>query len=344
MQIKEINDKSQWENFVQRNKKVTFLHSWNWGEFNKNTGEKIWRLGVFDNERLLAITLVIKVNARRGSFLFVPQGPVTSQKSIKSKVESQKLLKLFFSYLKDLGKKERVGFVRISPIFENTKENLEIFKQAGFKNAPIHMMHPELTWVLDITKSEDEILKGMRKTHRNLTRRAAKEGVEIIQGTDEKYLKTFYDIHLETVKRHKFIPFSYDYIKNEIDAFKNDNQISIFSAKYKEEIISSAIIVFYGEQAFYHHGSSSSKYYKIPSSYLNLWEAIKEAKKRGKKKFNFYGIVENKPRHPWSGLTKFKKGFGGYQEELLHCQDLPISKKYAITWAIETGRKIRRGY
>ena len=341
MQIKEITDKSLWENFVQENKENTFLHSWNWGEFNKNTGEKIWRLGIFNNEELLAVALVIKVNARRGSFLFIPQGPVTSS---KFKVQSSKLMELLFDYLKDLGKKEKVGFVRISPILENTEENLNIFKKAGFRNAPIHMMHPELTWVLDITKSEDEILKGMRKTHRNLIRRAAKEGVEIIQSADEKYLKAFYDIHMETVKRHKFVPFSYDYIKSEIDAFKNDDQISIFSAKYKDEIISSAIVVFYGEQAFYHHGSSSSKYYKIPSSYLNLWETIKEARKRGKKKFNFYGIVENKPKHPWTGLSKFKKGFGGHQEELLHCQDLPLNKKYLLTYLIETGRKIKRGY
>ena len=342
MNIREITSKNQWESFVQSSKENTFLHSWNWGEFNKNTGEKIWRLGVFDNEELLAVVLVIKVNARRGSFLFVPQGPIV--KEFRTLNFEFGILDELFNYLKDLGEKEKVGFVRISPILENTEENLEIFKQAGFKNAPIHMMHPELTWVLDITKSEDEILKGMRKTHRNLIRRAAKEGVEIIQSTDEKYLKAFYDIHMETVKRHKFVPFSYDYIKSEIDAFKNDDQISIFSAKYKDEIISSAIVVFYGEQAFYHHGSSSSKHYKIPSSYLNLWEAIKEAKKRGKKKFNFYGIVENKPKHPWTGLSKFKKGFGGHQKELLHCQDLPLNKKYAITWLIETVRKIKRGY
>ena len=342
MQIKEITNKSQWENFVQENKESTFLQSWNWGEFNNNTGEKIWRLGVFNNEKLLAVALVIKVNARRGSFLFVPQGPVIKVFGIQYSVFS--ILNELFTFLKDLGIKERVGFIRVSPILKNTEENLNIFEKAGFRNAPIHMMHPETTWLLDITKSEDEILKGMRKTHRNLIRRAAKEGVKIIQSADEEYLKAFYDIHMETVRRHKFVPFPYDYIKSEIDAFKNDDQISIFSAKYKGEIISSAIIIFYGEQAFYHHGSSSSKYYKIPSSYLNLWEAIKEAKKRGKKKFNFYGIVENKPKHPWAGLSKFKKGFGGHQEELLHCQDLPLNRKYAITWVVETIRKVRRGY
>ncbi|NOQ68163.1 peptidoglycan bridge formation glycyltransferase FemA/FemB family protein, partial [Patescibacteria group bacterium] len=88
MQIKEISNKSQWENFVQENKKSTFLHSWNWGEFNKNTGEKIWRLGVFDNEELLAVALVIKVNARRGSFLFIPQGPIVEVSSIQYSVFS----------------------------------------------------------------------------------------------------------------------------------------------------------------------------------------------------------------------------------------------------------------
>ena len=341
MQIKEITDRSQWENFVQLEKESTFLQSWNWGEFNKNTGEKIWRLGIFDNEELLAVTLVIRVNARRGSFLFVPQGSIISQ---KSKVKSQKLLELFFDHLKGLGKAEKVGFVRISPILENTEENLEIFKQAGFKNAPIHMMHPELTWVLDITKSEDEIMKGMRKTHRNLIRRAIKDGVEIIKSTEEKYLKAFYDIHAETVKRHKFVPFAYEYIKNEIEAFKGDDQIEIFSAIYDGKIISSAVVVYYGNQAFYHHGASSSEYMKIPSSYLNLFEAIKEAKTREKTIFNFYGIVENKPKHPWSGLSKFKKGFGGYQKELLHCQDLPLNQKYLLTYFVETLRKIKRGY
>lgn len=341
MEIKEITNKKQWEDFVKFNRKTTFLHSWNWGEFNRKTGETIWRLGIFDNQELLAIVLVIRIKARRGSFLFVPQGPILNLNIINLK---SKILNELFVFLKNLGKKEKVDFLRISPLLENNTENLEIFREASFKNAPIHMMHPELTWILDIEKSEDEILKNMRKTHRNLIRRAVKEKVEIIQNNNEEHLKAFYNIHLETVQRHKFTPFSYDYINSEIQAFKNDQQVEIFSAKYDNEIISSAIVVFYGEQAFYHHGSSSSKYYKIPSSYLNLWEAIKEAKKRGKKKFNFYGIVENKPKHPWSGLSKFKKGFGGYQEELLHCQDLPLTKKYLLTYLIETGRKIKRGY
>ena len=341
MQIKEINDKNQWENFVQLSAENTFLHSWNWGEFNKNTGEKIWRLGVFNQDELVAVVLTIKIRARRGSFLFVPQGPIVSQKSGN---DIQEIFNEIFQHLKSLGKTENVGFVRISPLLEKNQENLEIFQKFGFKNAPIHMMHPETTWLLDVSKSEDDLMKEMRKTHRNLIRRAGKDGVKIIQSTDEKYLKAFYDIYTETVQRHKFIPFSYDYIKKEIETFGQDNQIEIFSAVYDGKIISSAIVVFYGKQAFYHHGASSSAYMKVPSSYLNLWQAIKEAKARDIETFNFYGIIDDKPNHPWSGLSRFKKGFGGYQKNILHCQDLPFSKKYLSTYLIETVRKIKRGY
>lgn len=76
MKIEEITNKTQWEDFLSKNKEISFLQSWNWGEFNTVTGEKIWRLGIFDGDNLETVTLVIKVKARRGSFLFVPYGPV----------------------------------------------------------------------------------------------------------------------------------------------------------------------------------------------------------------------------------------------------------------------------
>ncbi|MFA6096685.1 MAG: peptidoglycan bridge formation glycyltransferase FemA/FemB family protein [Candidatus Paceibacterota bacterium] len=342
MEIREISNKEEWEKFILNESPDTFLQSWNWGEINRNTGDRIWRFGIYEDNILRSAFLVIRINAKRGSFLFIPHGPI--ENNLKMKIKNEKLWNTFFEYLKQLGKRERVDFIRISPILENNEQNLEIFKSAGFKDAPIHMMHPEMTWLLDISKNEDEIMKGMRKTHRNLIRRAEKEGVKIIQGTDEKYLKAFYDIHMETVRRHKFVPFSFDYIQKEVDLFKKDGQVSIFSAVYNEEIISSAIIVFYGNEAFYHHGASSSKYYKVPASYLVLWNAIKEAKGRGCTIFNFYGIVENKPKHPWTGLSNFKQGFGGYKKELVHCQDFVLRKKYIINYFVEHMRKLKRGY
>lgn len=339
MNISEIQDKKIWEDFVIKNDTDSFLQSWNWGEFNRSTGEKIWRLGVFDSERLLAAALVIKIKAKRGTFLFIPHGPIIDKAENRTAI-----LQELKEFLLGLGKTEKAAFVRISPIFQKNEENLEEFRKLGFREAPVHMMHPEKTWILNIGEDEENLLREMKKNHRNLIRRAEKDGVEILQGDSEDFLKEFYQIHMETVERHHFVPFSYDYIKAELEAFSQDGQIAVFNARYEGKIISSAIIVFYGNEAFYHHGASSSQYSKIPSSYLALWSAIKEAKNRNLEKFNFYGIVDDNAKHPWYGLSRFKKGFGGYESNLVHCQDLPLNWKYRITSLVETFRKIKRGY
>ncbi len=339
MDISEINSKSEWEEFVAKSGPDSFLHSWNWGEFNRNSGEKIWRLGFYEKGELEAVALAMKVAARRGTFLFVPHGPIVAKGASK-----EKIVRGLKDRLVRLGREEKAAFIRISPIFPKSEEALGAFRSSGFRDAPIHMMHPETTWILDISKDEETILKEMKKNHRNLIRRAEKDGVTIEQGDSEEHLKAFYKIHMETVERHHFVPFSYDYMKGELLSFREDGQIGIFNARYQGKVISSAIIVFYGHEAFYHHGASSSEHAKVPSSYLALWEAIREAKRRGMSRFNFYGIVDDKPKHPWYGLSRFKKGFGGYEENLVHCQDLPLSWKYRIAYAVELIRRIKRGY
>ncbi|MBU4368136.1 peptidoglycan bridge formation glycyltransferase FemA/FemB family protein, partial [Patescibacteria group bacterium] len=288
----------------------------------------------------VGVALIIKVSAKRGKFLFCPHGPIKSQ---KSKVKSQKFFEVIFNYLRDLAIKEKVDFIRISPLLENTPENLEIFRSYGFRSAPIHMMHPEIAWLLGISKSEEEIFYGMRKTTRNLIRRAEREGVEITESKKTGSIGEFYKLHEQTVNRHGFVPFSKAYLKKQFEVFSPENQISVFFAKRKSAILSAAIIVFYGHSAFYHHGASRAS--KIPTSHLLIWEAIKEAKKRGCEIFNFWGIAPSGVRnHPWAGLTFFKTGFGGYKKEYLHAQDLVIEPKYWLNYLIEKIRRFSRGY
>ena len=59
--------------------------------------------------------------------------------------------------------------------------------------------------------------------------------------------------------------------------------------------------------------------------------------------YNFWGIAPpDKPKHPWAGLSVFKKGFGGFEEAYLHAQDFPISPKYYLNYVVERVRKWRR--
>ncbi len=339
MEILEIKNKNIWEGFLANSEKKTFLHSWAWGEFSKTMGEKIWRWGIYKNKELFGVALVIKVRARRGNFLFIPHGPILLTTHYK--------LQTLIDHLKQLAKEERCGFIRVSPIWEDTKENREMFRRLGFRPAPMHM-HAELTWVLDASGSEEEIMAGMRKTTRNLVRRGEREGVIVEEGS----LDEFYPLFEETAKRQKFIQFSREYLQKEIEAFrsnagnlklKTENSAKIFLAKHNGQVLAGAFIVFYDDTAYYHHAASTHS--KIPAAYTLQWEIIREAKKREKKYYNFWGVVpESDTNHPWWGLSLFKRGFGGQEWNLMHAQDLSLSWKYYISWGIEKARKWKRGY
>jgi len=155
-------------------------------------------------------------------------------------------------------------------------------------------------------------------------------------------VKLFYELYRETVKRHHFIPFSYRFLKKEFESFLPDNTL-LFFARWKDKILSTAIIIFWQKIAFYHQGASSSLFPKIPASYLLQWEVIKEAKKRKCVLYNFWGIASTESKkHPWYGLTLFKKGFGGKRRKYVRTQDLPISCLYFKNWIIEKLRKAKR--
>ena len=342
-EIKEIRDKKIWEDFLTRVEEKSFLESFNWGGFNQLMGDKIFRLGVYKKQDLIAVTLVIKVTARRGVFLFLPHGPVKAS----THITKTQLLEVLLEKLKETAKEEGASFIRVAPVWEKNKENVEIFKRLGFRDAPIHI-HPELTWELDLNLSKEELLKNMRKTTRYLIRRAQKEkDIEIIKSKEIESVKEFNELYYATKERQKFTPFPLDYLKNEFLSFIPDNQISVFLGKYKNETVSSGIFIFWQGIGFYHHGASSLKYPKIPVSYLLLWEAIKTAKERGCKKFNFWGIAPintaSFKQHPWAGLTLFKMGFGGYSKEYLKTQDFVLSNKYWVSFFVDKIRKLKRG-
>lgn len=337
LKIKTINNKQTWENFLKEQSQKTFLHSWNWGKFNQLMGNKLWRLGVYENEQLVGVAQIIKTKAKRGTFLLCPHGPYF----VKTPNEIWNVL---IDHLKTLALDEKCSFVRIAPFINRNEINRQLFKKLGFIYSPIHT-HAEYTWNLNLQPSEEELLKNMRKTTRYGIRKAEREGVKIIQSTNIEDLKHYLKLQKETKLRHHFTPFSKDFLKNEFLAFLKDNQISLFLAQYQKEIVAAALVVFWQNISFYHHGASSLKFPKIPASYLLQWEIIKEAKKKGCQLHNFWGIAEEgKADHPWAGISLFKTGFGGFGQKLLPSQDLPLKPNYWLTYIFEKMRKKIRGF
>src|SRR3990167_2435606 len=335
-----ITDQNVWEDFVRAQKPHSFLHSWKWGQQYEQSGSRIFRFGVYEEGGMLAaVALFIYISARRGAFLLCPHGPVFS-----AGVTPQEILSLLVAAAEKQARELGCAFIRVCPLLADTPENKKIFQGLGFQAAPIHM-HPELAWMLNITKPEDELLRGMRKTTRYLIRKTEKQGVTIEMSTDVADFAKFWPVYEETFKRQKFTPFSQKYLRQEFELFAEDDAAALFFARYEGEIIAASMIIFYGNAAFYHHSGSVHRFEKMNGSYLLQWRVIQEAKRRGCEMYNFWGIApDNVPKHPWAGLSLFKKGFGGFAEKYVPAQDKKLSAKYYLNFVVESVRRRRRGF
>jgi len=342
MKISEVNNKQEWEDFLAGCTEKTFLQSWGWGEFYQLQGQKIWRFGAFDNKKLLAVALVVKISAKRGVFLYIPHGPVIDEKlSAKDKKE---IFELLMTELFSIAKEENASFVRISPILVENEENKNIFLDLGFRPSPMIASAYEATWKLDLTETEENLLLNMRKTTRYLIKKTSQnQDISIEKSVNPTDVAVYQKLSRAVAKRQGFVPFSDKFLENEFKVFAKNNQVMFIFGKYKGEIVAGALVIFWSGIGFYHQAASLSKFAKYDIPYLLQWEAIKEAQNKGCKTYDFWGFTDpaKYPKHPWAGPTLFKMGFGGYKTEYIKTQDFVISKKYWINYIIE---KIRRHF
>lgn len=329
-----IKSKDLWESFLLRHSPGALFQTWLWGEVQSRLSLPLWRYGIYESKQLIGLAQIIKVTARRGPFLHIRHGPVWA-------APTKERWKWFLHEITDLAKTEGVCFVRVSPRIENESRNQRLLGSLGLLPAAIHAMDAEYAWVLDLDKPESELLPAMRKSTRYEIKHAEALGVTIEKSTDPAQLAAFFDLYRKTAKRQGFVENTG--IQEEFTTFAKERKAVLFTGRYKGETLSAAIILFVGNQGVYHHSAS------VPSNtganHLLQWEAIREAKKRGMKVYNFWGIApEDKPRHPWRGITLFKTGFGGSIKKYIHAHDLPVSGWYVIPRIIESIRRMQKGY
>jgi len=319
------------------------------GEVYRAIGEEPIRLAVMDGEAILAICQAIVVPARRGRHLVVMYGPVIHDEcdnTIIRKYENTEILRLMIDELKKIAKSEQCVCIRLSPFWQKDDAKVEVLRSLGFRSSPLHLL-AEHIWYLDLRgKTEEQLLMSMRKTTRNLVRRAEREGVTVKTSDDPvRDLPIFFALYEETRRRHHFVPYSKEFIHAQVKEFAKTNECCLYIASFKGEPVASSVHMVYGGETSYHHGASTTKYPDCYASYLLQWTAIRDALRRGDRIYNFWGISpEGAMKHPFAGVRTFKTGFGGELFELMHCMDLPLSPKYIKTWVVEAVRKWKRGF
>ena len=334
--IRDITDKQQWDDFVRRHPEANFLHSWQWGEFHISRGKTMVRRGIYDNDQLIGVYEGEVETARRGRHLSIAGGPIIDWTHTDA-------IEALVSDMREQARRYHCVFVRVRPQLEKSDDSLALFRRLGFKLAPMYLS-VELAGVLDLTKSEEDITKGMRQRLRRALRKAAKNDIEVETSTDPARIKEFYDIQLQTAGRQKFVAFSEEFFAKQFKAFADDNSAVLYTARYKGEVLAQNFMIFYGNEASYHYGVSTELGTKLSGAPLLHMQAMRDARERGIGRYNFWGIVdEDDTSHRFYGVSVFKRGFGVDELRYVPAHDLVIRPMaYLKTWLIETFRRKTR--
>lgn len=345
MKIIDAKNRAEWDAFVTSHPEANFLQSWDFYEFYRSRGNAVVRRiaveEVFDEsdqrvpreQTILAAYAGVIETAKRGKHLAIAGGPILDWGNLE-------LVKAVFEDMAAQGRAQGCVFVRVRPQLERSEQSLALMSRLGLKPAPMYLS-VEFAGILDLKKSEDEIVQGMRQRLRRALRKGAKNNITIEKSTDPRDIHEFYQIQLQTAGRHGFVAFSEDFLTKQFTALAKHDEAVLYTAKHDGEILAQNFMIFYGNEASYHYGVSSELGTKLSGAPLLHMEAMRDARQRGIERYNFWGIVEeDETKHRFYGVSCFKRGFGVTELKYVPAHDLILKPgRYAITKLIETVRK-----
>ena len=320
-----------WAEIVKKYPEANFLQSPEWGKVNTDNGFKVLTED-FDGQ---GYALIIIKNAKRGRYMEIPCGPLIDW-------ADNKVVQNVFDRLKKIAQAEKCVFVRLRPQLLSTPENLSVLNAKKCRKSPMHLA-AENTVIINLEKSESELLANMRRQTRYEVRRAEKLQIAVINDNSEKIFREFYAVQQETARRQKFVAPTLKFLLSERKHF--ENHISIYVAKTAEnQPLAYGLVIWSGNEADYYEAASTELNRNLPGSYALIWQIMKDMKKKGLKTLNLCGIApKNQPNHRYAGVTTFKTGFGGEIVEYVSAHDLIINKiKYIKNWVVETARRKKR--
>lgn len=225
------------------------------------------------------------------------------------------------------------------------------------------------TLLIDLAQSEEELLAAMHEKTRYNIRLALRRGVEIRDSRLEirDDFEKFWKLLEETAKRDKFRTHERGYYEKILEILgdsrleiRDSEQISNIQSPISNRMhmrlhiaysdstpLAAAMVGYFGDTATYLHGASSYAHRALMGPYALHWQIMQEVKKEGYKFYDFWGIHSPSPSmgegggegvRDWSGMTRFKMGFGGKVVNYPGTFDLPLSQFWYMVYRL--GRNI----
>ena len=306
------------------------LQSWAWGDFREKTGVAVLRLGRYQKGRLVetAQVTIHPIPRLPWKIGYWPKGVVPS----KLMVEAVK---------KELRKRKTV-LVKLEP---NILARDGAERMAGFKGRPGMVRGRPLftrwSFWLDLTKTESELLAGMKQKTRYNTRLAEKKGVTIIEDNSQAAFDEYWWLTEETTKRQGFYAHTRKYHQAMFLTLRQAGMAHLFKAVHEGKTLVTWIVFILNGIIYYPYGASTRDDRNVFASNLLMWEVIKFGKNNGCKLFDMWGSPgpSPKPSDPWAGFHRFKEGYGAKLVEFVGTYDLIINP--LLYWPYRIGEEVR---
>ncbi|MCK5471612.1 peptidoglycan bridge formation glycyltransferase FemA/FemB family protein [Candidatus Gracilibacteria bacterium] len=305
MKVFQISDSDSHgiEKFLKEQKFLPIQQTPIWAKFQKSVGVNSIRIGVKNEVNELVVFVQIFVRKLPFGFtsLQISRAPLLQETG--NRKQETEISDLLISEIEKIAREKNAVFARF-----DFQEDLEInspkFREVEEENFPLN------TLVLDLTKSEEEILAQMKPKGRYNIRVAVKHGVDVREMNSQEGVEIFCKLLTKTTSRDGFSAHPKNYYQKFIEQL--GEHASLLIAKKEGIPLAAVLLTFSGDTATYYFGASDYKYRNLMAPYLLQLEAIKMAKTRSCKCYDFLGIApEDSPHHRLTGVSDFKKKFGG---------------------------------
>lgn len=291
------------------------MQSWEWGEARTKMGIDVMRLGEYEKDKLINV-FQISLHKIPNTFLKIGYLP-------RSVLPSPKLT----DYLYEYGRENFVILIKIEPNIQADIKHDMLHRMLSDKRvlkSPTPLF-PQWTQTIDLTKSEDDLLKQMKSKTRYNIRLAQKKGVTVREESTDQGFKTFIDLYMKTTSRQQYSGHNRHY--HEVLFTTLRPAIShLLIAYYQGKPLGVYELFLFNNVLYYPYGGSITDHKEVMAPNLLMWEAIRFGKKHGATSFDLWGSLspDYDKDHIWSGFTRFKEGYGAEFTEMIGSYDMII--------------------
>jgi peptidoglycan pentaglycine glycine transferase (the first glycine) len=316
-----VEEKGRWNRAVAGLPHAHVLQSVEWGEFKGRHGWEPSRLLLVRDGEPVAAASVLLRRLPRGPWgvMYVPKGPVLDYADVE-------LLARVLERLEALARERRAIFVKIDPDVGRDRGDVSVLLESRGWRASQEQIQFRNTVLVDLRRSEEELLSAMKGKWRYNVRLAQRKGVEVYQaGVDD--LPLLYQMYTATSARDEFIIRPFSYYEDAWGSFLRAGLAQLLLAWYEGEVLAGLVIFHFGDKAWYMYGASSDRHRELMPNHLLQWEAMRRAKAQGCTSYDLWGAPEVlEESDPMWGVFRFKEGFGGEFTSYLGSFDFPVSR------------------